>query len=151
MKAFSILILLLSVFEVQASSAVSVDQCASMEALAKQTGQDAYKVMRDMGLHDLADKCQSLDTTSAMKEMASGPMYCQSGSLCAKYEFEYASDRKLYAPKCAPVRTCRADYTDKCEVRNDDVKGGRGKVDWTLYAYNTSKKIWDDAKGVNCR
>lgn len=153
MKKIALHIFMLSLLVSPAAFAeltYSADQCASLIALGKQTGEDPYQAMREMGMHDMVEQCQKADTASALEEMASGPMYCQSGSLCAKYEFEYASDRKLYEPKCMPTRRCESNYTDKCSVTNDKVKGGKGMVDWTLYAYGTSKSVWEDAKGVKC-
>ncbi|MCW8983622.1 MAG: hypothetical protein OQK13_06225, partial [Gammaproteobacteria bacterium] len=82
------------------------------------------------------------------KKMASGTLYCRSGSLCAKYDFEYASDRKRYLSGCAQVTSCDGGYSDKCSVSNDKVRNGRGTVDWTIYAYNGL--VRDSAKNIKC-
>jgi len=130
------------------SSSGLADSCASMEVMASQAGKDADKMMRDMGMSDLADMCAKEDTSAAKKKMASGTLYCKSGSLCAKYDFEYASDRKKYLPGCAQVTSCAGGYSDKCSVRNDKVRNGRGTVDWTIFAYNGL--VRDSAKNIKC-
>ncbi|MDH3353962.1 MAG: hypothetical protein OEL79_01965 [Chromatiales bacterium] len=116
--------------------------------MAEGAGKSADRMMRDMGMGDLADMCAQEDTGAAKKKMASGTLYCKSGSLCAKYDFQYASDRKKYLSGCAQVTSCDSGYSDKCSVSNDKVRNGRGTVDWTIFAYNGL--VRDTAKNIKC-
>ncbi|MCW8826680.1 MAG: hypothetical protein OQK78_09685 [Gammaproteobacteria bacterium] len=149
MKQIYLLTLLLSSFISTNLFASSIaESCASMEVMAESAGKSADSMMREMGMGDLADMCAREDTGAAKKKMASGTLYCRSGSLCAKYDFEYASDRKRYLSGCAQVTSCDGGYSDKCSVRNDKVRNGRGTVDWTIYAYNGL--VRDSAKNIKC-
>ena len=96
----------------------------------------------------MIDICKGVDTSAAKKKMASGTLYCKSGNLCAKYDFQYSSDRKKYLSGCAQVTSCPNNPSDKCSVRNDKVKNGRGAVDWTIYAYNGL--VRNTAKNIKC-
>ena len=149
MKYITTLALILSSLISTSIFAASIaDSCASMEMMAESAGKSADKMMRDMGMNDLADMCAQEDTSTAKKKMASGTLYCKSGNLCAKYDFEYASDRKTYLSGCSQVTSCDGGYSDKCSVRNDKVRNGRGTVDWTIYAYNGL--VRDTAKNIKC-
>ena len=124
------------------------EQCAMYESMAKQYGKDPYQMMRDVGLGSMVDDCKNEDTSAVLKKMDSGTLYCKSGSLCAQYDFEYASDRKKYLSGCSQVVSCDSGYSDKCTVRNDKVRNGRGTVDWTIFAYNGL--VRDSAKNIKC-
>ncbi len=93
-------------------------------------------------------ECDKEDTGSYKDAMTSGTLYCRSGDLCARYDFALASDRKIYEPQCAQVASCPGNYSDKCTVTNDQVRGGQGTVDWTIYAYNGL--VRDSNANLNC-
>lgn len=152
MKLVTILsITLLSLAYSSAYAGPYTEQCAMYEELAEQQGKDPYQLMRETGLGFMVGDCKKEDTSAVREKMKSGTLYCKSGSLCAKYDFEYPEDRKRYEPSCSIAPSCPSGYSDSCSVKNDKVRNGRGTVDWTLYAYGTSKEVWKDAKGVNCK
>lgn len=120
-------------------------QCASLQMQVEQFGEQAA---RDMGLGGLIDMCAEEDTASYREGTDSGTLYCQSGGLCASYDFTHASDRALYVSSCAQVAGCPSDYTDKCTVTNDPVRNGVGTADWTIYSYGV--EMPPEAKAGHC-
>jgi hypothetical protein len=149
-RIVALLAMLTALFSATLYAGPYKEQCLSFEQLAEQAGKDVYDLMRSTGVGFMVEECKKEDTSDLKREMASGTLYCKSGSLCAKYDFEYPEDRKRYVSKCSQVSKCDSNYTDKCSVSNDKVRNGRGTVDWTLFAYHTDPGVWKNAKGVNC-
>ena len=131
-------------------SALANDMAATCAALQMQlskldpANQEALKSQ----MAPILAECDKEDTSSYKESMTNGTLYCKSGDLCAEYDFELASDRKIYEPQCAQVASCPGNYSDKCTVTNDAVRGGQGTVDWTIYAYNGL--VRDSAANLAC-
>ncbi|MBU3068596.1 hypothetical protein KOI40_02130 [Aestuariicella sp. G3-2] len=123
--------------------------CAALQMQLSKMDPDTRRSMQQGAMADVIKMCSKEKTSSYKKAMTSGTLYCKSGDLCAKYDFALASDRKIYEPSCAQVASCPSNYSDKCTLKNDKVRGGQGTVDWTLYAYNGL--VRDSAKNLKCR
>lgn len=142
--------IILAVLAMSPLMAIADDMAATCAALQMQLSKldpadrDALKSQ----MAPILAECDKEDTSSYKASMASGTLYCRSGDLCARYDFELASDRKIYEPQCAQVASCPSNYSDKCTVTNDTVRGGQGSVDWTIYAYNGL--VRDSAADLSC-
>lgn len=123
--------------------------CAALQMQLSKMDTETRKMMQQGPMADVVKMCSQQDTSSYKQAMTSGTLYCKSGDLCARYDFQLAADRKIYEPSCAQVASCPSNYSDKCSLDNDKVRGGRGTVDWTLYAYNGL--VRDSAKNLKCR
>ena len=122
--------------------------CAALQMQMSKLDAESQAMLQEQ-MAAVLDMCDDEDTASHKASMASGTLYCQSGDLCAEYDFEYPSDRKLYVSSCAQVASCASNYSDKCSLNNDKVRNGKGTVDWTIYAYNGLVK--DQAKNLKCK
>ncbi|WP_439136126.1 hypothetical protein [Pseudomaricurvus sp.] len=123
--------------------------CAALQMQLSKMDAETRRSMNQGPVAEIIKKCSKENTSSYKQAMSSGTLYCKSGDLCAQYDFELASDRKIYEPSCAQVASCPSNYSDKCTLNNDKVRGGEGTVDWTLYAYNGL--VRDSAKNLKCR
>lgn len=121
--------------------------CGIVQLQIQQLGGE--KVLRGMGLGSIIDGCKKEESITYKKQMKKGDLYCRSGNLCASYEFTQPEDRNLYLTNCHQVERCRSDYKDKCSINNDKVRGGAGRVNWTLYSY--SGKLSPETKGAHCK
>jgi hypothetical protein len=152
-RIVTLLAMLTALFSTTLYAGPYAEACANLQNLAEQAGKNIDDLIRSTGVDFMIDECKKEDKT-AIKEikqkMDSGTLYCKSGSLCAKYDFQYPEDRKKYVSQCSQVPSCDSHYSDKCSVTNDKVRNGRGTVDWTLFAYGTDPGVWKNAKGVNC-
>ena len=131
----------------QAFSSDMASTCAALEMQMSKLDSESRAMLQEQ-MASVIDMCEQEDTESHKEAMKSGTLYCQSGNLCAKYDFAYSSDRKLYEPTCAQVASCPSNYSDKCTLNNDKVRNGKGTVDWTIYAYNGL--VRDQAKNLKC-
>ncbi len=134
-------------FAPQAFSDELAATCAALEMQLSKLDSESRAMLKEQ-MASIVDMCAKEDTDSYKKSMTTGTLYCKSGDLCAKYDFEYPSDRKLYEPSCAQVASCPSNYSDKCSLSNDKVRNGKGTVDWTIYAYNGL--VRDTAKNLKC-
>lgn len=148
MKKFMLVALLLSIGNAAHAESMA-ETCASLQVQLEKLGENGEQMMRDMGMGEIIDDCAKEDTQSYKDKMASGTLYCKSGSLCGQYDFQYQSDREKYLSGCNQVPSCPSEnITDQCSLNNDKVRGGRGTVDWTIYAYNGL--VRDSAANLAC-
>ncbi|WP_341503916.1 hypothetical protein [Gallaecimonas sp. GXIMD4217] len=146
MKQISLLILLLLLAGQALASELS-QRCAEFQTMLDRADASTRAMMKEQ-MADLIAMCAKEDTAGHKKAMASGPLHCRSGDLCASYNFSHAADRKIYEPGCAQVTRCPSGYSDSCSLKNDKVRGGKGTVDWTIYAYNGL--VRDKAQNLKC-
>jgi hypothetical protein len=134
-------------FTHQAFSSDLAATCAALQLQLSKLDSESKAMLQEQ-MAPIIDMCKEEDTEPHKDSMTTGTLYCKSGDLCAKYDFAYPSDRKLYESSCAQVSNCSSNYSDKCSLSNDKVRNGRGTVDWTIYAYNGL--VRDQAKNLNC-
>lgn len=126
-------------------------QCASFKMQIDSLGGESKAREHGMGsiVDTMNEMCKDEDTQKYIDQALSGTLYCSSGDLCGQYDFTHSSDRALYVKSCNQVAACPSNYKDECSATGDKVKGGVGRVDWTLYSY--VGKIPDNAKNGNCQ
>lgn len=142
-----ILFSLLSLFSPFTYASELAADCGIVQIQIQQLGGE--KVLRGLGLGSIIDGCKKEESATDMGKMKRGSLYCRSGDQCASYEFTHPKDRNLYLASCRQVASCRSGYKDKCSINNDKVRGGVGRVNWTLYSY--SGKIPPETKGEHCK
>lgn len=142
-----ILFSLLSLFSPFTYASELAADCGIVQIQIEQLGGE--KVLRGLGLGSIIDGCKKDESATDMGKMKRGSLYCRSGDQCASYEFTHPKDRNLYLASCRQVASCRSGYKDKCSINNDKVRGGVGRVNWTLYSY--SGKIPPETKGEHCK
>lgn len=142
-----ILFSLLSLFSPFTYAGEPAADCAIVQIQIQQLGGE--KVLRGMGLGSIIDGCKKEENAPHLGKMKRWALYCRSGDQCASYEFTHPKDRNLYLASCSQVASCQSGYIDKCSINNDKVRGGVGRVNWTLYSY--SGKISPETKGQHCK